>query len=217
MLNRGPRHTGYGTRGSGPIGVDKPGPDARAASYAPRMGSPKQSPEDIDKRTFASVTTTACTCNYLERASEEPRSPIVFDVAMQEYHIKNIGEDAGHSMVYHCPFCGGAAPKSKRASFFATITDTEWGRLRDLTRGLKTVVEVIEKFGEPDQDLPDGLSVKSRGSETEAQTVNSYRMLLYTKLSETAVVQFIDYGPDRGVRATFQGKHLGKPGSSRGP
>jgi hypothetical protein len=177
------------------------------------MGSPKQPPEDTGKRTFASVTTVECTCKYLERASEEPRSPIVFDAEMHEYHIEHVGENAGYSMIYHCPFCGGVASKSKRASFFTTITDSEWKRLRDLTRGLKTVAEVIETFGEPDEDLPDGFSIRSPGSETEAPTSQSYRMLRYGKLSETAEVQFIDYGPERGIRAAFQGKHLGRPGS----
>jgi hypothetical protein len=35
----------------------------------------------------------------------------VFDDRMNEFH--NIGKDRrGHSMIYHCLFCGGAAWKS---------------------------------------------------------------------------------------------------------
>lgn len=39
------------------------------------------------KPSFASVTTVACTCDYLQRAAEEPFSPIVFDAEVNEFEI----------------------------------------------------------------------------------------------------------------------------------
>ena len=87
------------------------------------MGSRKNESGKQLKPTFSSVTDTLCVCGYLERASEEPEVPIVFDAKVNEYHIANIGKNGGHRVIYHCPWCGGAAPRSKRASLFATVTD----------------------------------------------------------------------------------------------
>jgi hypothetical protein len=38
--------------------------------------------------------------------------------------------------------------------------------------------------------------------------VTSYRTLKYKKLSKTADVVFVDYGPERGVRMRLSGKYL---------
>ena len=58
---------------------------------------------------------------------------------------------------------------------------------------MKTVEEVIAKFGEPDHDNPDGLRTQSPASDTEPSVVRSYRVLRYSGLSETAHVNFTDY------------------------
>jgi hypothetical protein len=175
------------------------------------MGSRKKPPRGTSKPTFASVTSTRCTCKYLERASEEPDVPIVFDAEMNEFHIKSVGENPGYSMIYHCPWCGGVAPTSKRASLFARVTNKEEQRLRDLTRGATTLDDVISKFGKPDHDMHEGLITRSRESDTEPSKIKMYRTLHYLGLSTTADVHFTDFGPDGGVRATFQGKYLGAP------
>jgi len=175
------------------------------------MAARKKTPHRARKPTFASVTSLRCTCKYLENASEDPRIPIVFDAELNEYHITSIGKNPGHSMIYHCPFCGGAAPKSKRASLFATVTHDEERRLRDLTRGLTTIEAVTKKFGKPTHDIAEGLTIRSAESEKDPSKIKSYRTLMYSGLSKTADVHFTDYGPDGGVRATFQGKYLGRP------
>jgi hypothetical protein len=165
------------------------------------------------KPTGASVTTTACTCKYLERASDEPEVPIVFDAEMNEYHLTNVGKNRGHTMIYHCPWCGGAAPRSKRGTFFATISQREEERLRRRTSGLMTVSAVVKKFGKPDADLDEGIVLKTPESKEKPPTIKSYRSIVYERLSETADVRFTDYGPDGGLRVTFQGKYLGRRGS----
>jgi hypothetical protein len=161
--------------------------------------------------TAASVTGVPCKCRYLERASEEPEVPIVFDAEVNEFHITDVGRNPGHSVIYHCPWCGGAAPRSKRATFFATVTRKEEGRLRGLVTGLATVEDAIKKLGNPDDDMPAGMTTKTPGSDADPSKVKSYRMLSYGGLSRTTDVHFTDYGPDGGLRATFQGKYLGKP------
>ena len=96
-----------------------------------------------------SVTSLPCTCPYLHEASEEPDNPIVFDVEMNEYHLTHFDRTGtgmiAHSIIQHCPCCGGTAPRSKRGTFFAHITHAENRvlrhrqlRLRDHPRGMLT-------------------------------------------------------------------------------
>jgi hypothetical protein len=164
------------------------------------------------RRTSASVSDRACTCHFLERAAAEPTSSIVFDERTNEYHIVGRGAGRhGHLVVYHCPFCGGAAPKSKRSSLFAHITHAEAGRLNNLAAGMRTVREAIAKLGKPDDDMPAGLRSGRAGSTTEPPTLTSYRTLRYERLSKTVDVLLVDEGPARGLRVTLQGKHVGAP------
>src|ERR1700681_961480 len=84
------------------------------------------------RRTYASVTKTVCTCMYLGQAADDPRSPIVFDADTGEYQFTyQEPECTGPSslVIYHCPFCGGAAPESKRHLRFAVIPAAEEQRL----------------------------------------------------------------------------------------
>src|SRR5580700_110793 len=112
------------------------------------------------KPTYASVTTRPCKCGFLERTADEPGVPIKFDVKMNEYHIEHGGEDrGGQSILYHCPFCGGAAPPSRRQTFFATITSAETERLTELTGDVKTIADVLARFGEPDDDMDPGTTI----------------------------------------------------------
>jgi hypothetical protein len=132
---------------------------------------------------------------------------------LNEYHLTYGGDARGHWMIYHCPFCGGAAPRSKRETLFAQITDAESRRLHELTRDVRTVEVAIARFGPPDHDLVDGLTMQTPATDTEPSKVSSYRVLTYDRLSETADVHFTDYGPERGLRMTLQSKYIGKPGA----
>jgi hypothetical protein len=176
------------------------------------MGEPGAPTNDTRRKpNHASVTDTACTCGYLQRESNEPKSGIVFDEVVNEYHITIGGKHSGHLLIYHCPWCGGAAPQSKRASLFAVITQDESSRLLGLAAGFKTVAQAVKKLGKPDDDMAVGVSRGSRPSESEAPTLTSYRTLWYRRLSKTADVLLTDYGPEHGLRVTLQGKHLGRP------
>jgi hypothetical protein len=95
-----------------------------------------------------SVTSTACKCKWLERAAAEPTDPVVCDELTGEYHITKPG--GGHMVIYHCPFCGGAAPLSRRDELFAHITHAEADRLHALTAGFKTVDQAIAALGAPE-------------------------------------------------------------------
>lgn len=155
-----------------------------------------------------SVTSKACGCGYLEAKAAEPTSMILYDVRMGEYQFKG-ADGRGSGPIYHCPFCGGATPKSKRASFFSRVTWAEAARLQRMTRGIRTVEEAIERFGKPKHDYPEGMTIQTPASDTEPPRTTSYRVVRFDGLSETADVDLIDYGVE-GIKFTFVGKYLGE-------
>lgn len=126
-----------------------------------------------------------CDCRYLDRLSKEPSAPIEFDAKLNEYHIA--GANGGYFMIYHCPFCGGRMPQSRRDELFMHISDAEKQRLNDLTRTLTTVADVINAFGTPDLDNPTGFSV-TKDNDTGMSNTSHYRTLTYNGLSATARV-----------------------------
>ena len=110
------------------------------------------------KPTPKSVTEQPCTCGYLQRAADDPDSPIVYDPQLNEYDFeypspcgpRECGKASAYLMIYHCPFCGGVAPESKRGRLFAAIPRAEEGRLYGLLRGVKT----LELFFDEQQRFP---------------------------------------------------------------
>jgi hypothetical protein len=91
----------------------------------------------------------SCHCTFLHEAATDPKSPIVFDKELNEFHITT---QCGYSMVYFCPICGGAAPKSLRGDFFAHIPEEEEKRFRELNEKFKSLDEFIAAFGPPDRE-----------------------------------------------------------------
>lgn len=162
--------------------------------------------------TARSVTDVLCRCGYLQRESEEPAIPIVFDEEMHEFHIAHT--NGGYSVIYHCPWCGGVGPPSKRASFFAPITNAESERLQRLTSGLRSVAEAIVRLGKPDAEEARGTTIVRPARRREPPTVTTYRTLRFSKLSDTAEVTLIDYGP-KGIGFSFHGKSLKKTRTPR--
>jgi hypothetical protein len=184
-------------------------PDADFGSLALAIDA-ERAKRNVDKPMCASRTSEPCTCRYLETWSAEPGSPLVFDETLNEYQIRyEHGSTRCEMRVRHCPFCGGAAPRSKRASMFAHITSAETQRLLALTKDLRTVADAIERFGPPDEDLAGGFTTNTREKGLQPPTVSSYRTLRYKQLSETADVTLVDYGPERGLHTTLTGKYLG--------
>jgi hypothetical protein len=174
----------------------------------------------MPKPTFASVTEQACSCGYLEQSANDPALPIKYDPHLNEYHFwyhspcgDNECEQRNASLViYHCPFCGGAAPESKRALLFAVIPPEEERRLCKMLGQLKTIDEAIQVLGPPDEDMPYGWTERHPETEETASTVESFRTLRYSRLSETANVFIMDTraGP---VHFCLCGKYLGSPRS----
>ncbi|HUB05644.1 MAG TPA: hypothetical protein VMB50_01515, partial [Myxococcales bacterium] len=107
-----------------------------------------------EKPTFASVTDVPCTCGFLQRSADEPSIPIVYDEHVGEFHVQCA--DGGTLILYHCPFCGGAAPPSKCGSLFANVSAAEQERLLMMTEGFHSVEDVIKALGPADEDYPRG-------------------------------------------------------------
>jgi len=164
-----------------------------------------------DKPTFASVTTRPCNCNWPRDVSAEPDNSIRLDEATGEYQF--ITPRGGALTIYHCPFCGGVMPRSRRADLFAYITEAELQRLDRLTRDIKTVDDAVRALGRPDRDTPGGLRVRTPAKGRRPPHVASCRVLTFTSVSDTADVDLADWGPE-GIRFSFRGKYLGK---SAGP
>jgi hypothetical protein len=154
----------------------------------------------MKKRTHASVTTIPCSCGYLQRMSKKPDLPIKFNSALSEYQIDypTSRGGIGHLIIYHCPFCGGAAPESIRANLFTNIPGSEVVRLKKLVAECQTIEDVLTKLGKPDTDMnvpDDGIG---------------HRQLIYKKLSKLAEVQITDN--NGSIQISFLGKYLGPAG-----
>lgn len=100
-----------------------------------------------------------CKCGFLERQANHPDSPIRFDSELNEYHFIHRTSISGESkmMIYHCPFCGGRAPKSRRSELFHRLTHAEQHRLSELTKDMRTIQDVTVGLGEPDIRQPIGM------------------------------------------------------------
>ncbi len=163
----------------------------------------------MPKPTYASVTDQPCTCRYLQSAAEDADNPIAFDEKTSEYQFtyREPGLD-GPSMlvIYHCPFCGGAAPRSKRSLLFATIPRSEEKRLAVLLGPIKTLDEAVALLGKPDYDGHG--RVRDPGSDERAPTVECRREIRYEDLSDVAAV-WITERPDGSVSCCLQGKYIG--------
>jgi len=112
-------------------------------------------------------------------------------------------------MIYHCPFCGGRAPKSRRVDLFHRLTDAEQRRLCELTKSLRTIQDVTAALGEPDIRQPIGLVSTTPERDGNPETTQSYPVLIYTRLSDIADV-YVRIDPNDRVSINFQGKAIQK-------
>jgi hypothetical protein len=162
-------------------------------------------------KTFASVTDTPCTCEYLQRSADDPDHPIEFDTSVHEF-LFVIRADNGSvktkMLIYHCPFCGGAALASKRGTLFAAIPNAEDARVRAIFANLESIEAVLSKLGPADWDHPNGFSWSMPEREGSPPTRYSGRCLRYKKLSDVANVDVNEH-PGGGISVTLGGKYLG--------
>jgi hypothetical protein len=154
-----------------------------------------------------SKTDKPCDCGWLQRMADNPDMPVQWDEATHEYSFVH---EAAHLAIYHCPFCGGRAPESKRSSLFTHISSTEQTRLWKLTDPLKTLSQVLETFGQPDEDHEHGMGFEWPERDGRPPTSETHRALVYKGLSDTADVRVTVY-PDDRVAFAFMGKYIGPP------
>jgi hypothetical protein len=153
------------------------------------------------------VTDVRCTCRYLQCEAEEPESPILFDAETREYHFACGGNVL---VIYHCPFCGGAAPPSQRPLLFAAIPAQEQERLARLLRPVRSVRSALKRLGKPDADDPGGVRTTDKRGGDHQPALKFHRLLVYERLSPVADVWIIEWA-DRSVHWQLMGKYIGPP------
>jgi len=147
-----------------------------------------------------------CDCGLLERWSREPEHPIGFDAELNEYYIA-VRDGRETSMIYYCPFCGGRAPESRRDSLFAHVSNAEHDRISSLFVGIRTESDVIEKFGDPDEEHDVGEAVISPEKQGQPSRGEVFRTITYRNLSPVANVVFRISDGGRAI-GTWVQKHI---------
>jgi len=152
--------------------------------------------------------TTFCKCGTLENASKEPSHPIRWDERMQEYYL-DLGQQR-HMMIHYCPFCGGKTPESRRGSFFAHVTQAEETRILLLFKDIRTVSDMIARFGPPDEEREFGTTVRHPEHKGKPACGEAYRTLVYNNLSPVAHILFA-VGTGDCVQGSWMQKYTGEP------
>lgn len=165
----------------------------------------------MSKPHHASVTGESCACNYLQNAADDPRSPIKFDAETAEYQFAYEGATL---VIYHCPFCGGAAPRSKRHLLFTQITDEEESRLAAMLDGIETIDDALQKLGQPDFE---GTSTSKQPEKQNAgPRIEHHRDIRYHNLSDVADIWIMER-PDGKIFWQLQGKYVGSNADKTNP
>jgi hypothetical protein len=162
--------------------------------------------------TSASVTEVSCTCKYLSDGAADPNTPIRFDPDLNEYSIVywfGGGDEYGSMSIYHCPWCGGRTPESRRGDLFASVPESEYERLRELTAGIEALDDAFRILGNPSRDEPTtpppGYTPPTERDEKSTWPV---RVLTFENLSEVAEIQ-VALLSDNLTQVTFGPKYIG--------
>lgn len=156
-----------------------------------------------------------CDCRWFERASRDEAIPVVFNEQMNEYHLVH-KDGRGHSLFYHCPFCGGRAPDSLRKTCWTKVSIEESHRLHQLTKGITTPQQLFERFGAPDHDMEvGGFSITPGSEDCPPETTIGPRRVVFTGLSDTADVHVRIDRYDR-LRFSFMGRYIGPKRGEQG-
>jgi len=151
-----------------------------------------------------SVTDQPCVCGSLGRSAQF-NSGIEFDPELNEFNIVSRTDSrVVKTRIYHCPFCGGTTPESRRGNHFLDLSDEEIARLYGLFSEFTSLTDVLSAFGPPDDDIsieiPEVLiSPPNPGS--------PLRDLIYRQLSETGNVH-VRVLPDDRFQITVVSKPL---------
>src|SRR5206468_2568902 len=111
-------------------------------------------------------------------------------------------------VIYHCPFCGGAAPKSKRHLLFAVIPPDEEERLAKLLVPVKTIRSALKTLGKPQRDDPAGTHTAQDEAAGKSPVRQRHRTLVYEGLSKVADV-WITERNDGSTSWQLVGKYIG--------
>jgi hypothetical protein len=161
--------------------------------------------------THASKTDLACDCGWLEQSADDPDLPVRFDPTTNEFaFVWGEPPSPASLILFHCPFCGGRAPASKRETLFAAITEAERERLGSITSPIATLDDVLRVLGPPDDDFEQGESDQTPAKDGQPPEHRTYRSLRYDGLSETATVG-VRVLPGGAVAFWFVGKYIGPP------
>jgi hypothetical protein len=155
--------------------------------------------------TLRSVTETPCTCRYLEHAADDPEMPIVWNEQVGEFQFRYGRRGREMLIIYHCPFCGGAAPKSKRELLFAQIPPKEEARLAALLQSVTTIDDCIAALGQPDEDQVDRMFKPE--DDNEPPRIEYPRRVVYSRLSKVALVEITER-PDGSAFWQLVGKPI---------
>ena len=112
-------------------------------------------------------------------------------------------------MVRYCPFCGGRTPDSRCDSFFAHVTSEEETRIYDLFKGIRTVADVVARFGPPDEERENAEGVRRPARRRKPERGEVFRGLVYKRLSPVAEIMFL-VGSNDSVRGTWSQKYVGE-------
>ena len=136
-----------------------------------------------------SVTSTGCTCGYLERQASDSDSPFIFDESVHEYHFSYKFRDRDAKlMIYHCPWCGGVASDSHRGSLFQDLNSDSCDEICQKTASCKTLDDVISILGAPDED--EFTAIKHKGKDDLSPRVDRVRRITFHNLYDEMSVSF---------------------------
>ena len=156
------------------------------------------------KPTVVSVTEIPCKCGYLEYAANQPHFPICFDQATKEYQLQST---VSGIPIYHCPFCGGCAPKGERPRLFELISAAEESRLAAILSPIKTMRDAVANLVTPDSQ--NTASMRAAESGDSPPEIRHVRTISYWHLSEVADVVFKEH-EDGHVAWRLHGKRIGQ-------
>ena len=93
---------------------------------------------------------------------------------------------------------------------FAAVQPEEVRRLLEVLREVNTLEDALKILGPADPDYTGGLTVLDPERGGEGPTLESFRTLTYTRLSDTLDVVLTDLHKER-VSIKFRGKYVGPP------
>lgn len=163
------------------------------------------------KGTWASVTEIPCSCKFLGDSAADPNTPIRYDPELNEYSIIYSwgAEGYGSMCIYHCPFCGGRTPESRREDLFTAVPESEYERLRALTTGIKSVDDAIRILGNPTRDEPSTLPPGyTAPTDRDGKSTWPVRALTWSDLSDVAEIQVCVLA-DNSTQVTCGPKYTG--------